>query len=102
MYLVDPRSDGGVRLSPIIPKVWRRDRPAEELTEPQSVARQILPTVYWHNAYVDLIRPSTILEQKCCMGRRCLSFCMSSEDNVDIDTPEQWMDAEKKKKLELS
>jgi len=35
------------------------------------------------------------------MGKRCLAFLMSKEDTADIDTPEQWTDAEIKKRAQL-
>ena len=57
-YFVDPREAG--HLVPVIPVSHVRDNPNEIITEPQSVARQILPKIYWHNAYVDIIRPSTM------------------------------------------
>uniref|UniRef100_A0A7S1FC59 N-acylneuraminate cytidylyltransferase n=1 Tax=Noctiluca scintillans TaxID=2966 RepID=A0A7S1FC59_NOCSC len=99
-YFVDPREAG--HLVPVIPVSHVKDNPNEIITEPQSVARQILPKIYWHNAYVDIIRPSTIIEQKCCMGRRCLAFHMTAADNVDIDTEEQWAAAEARKKAQLA
>lgn len=102
MYFLEPHADSNERLIPIIPKAWHKDRPQQEIHEPQSVARQILPKIYWHNAYIDIMRPSCILEHKCCMGTRCLSFHMGAEHNADIDTPEQWADAEKKKREHLA
>jgi len=96
MYFVDTADQVG--LTPLIPKSHHKDDPKQIILEPQSVARQILPKIYWHNAYVDIIRPSCILEQKNCMGKKCLSFHMSEEHNADIDTPAQWATAEAKKK----
>merc|ERR1719498_776858 len=90
------------RLVPLIPKSHHKDDPSQIILEPQSVARQILPKIYWHNAYVDVIRPETITEQKCCMGKRCLSFLMNADDTQDIDTPEQWAEAETKKRAMLA
>mmetsp|Transcript_17215 Transcript_17215/g.47700 ORF Transcript_17215/g.47700 Transcript_17215/m.47700 type:complete len:281 (-) Transcript_17215:78-920(-) len=102
MYFVDAHGDSGNRLVPLIPVSHHKDDPSHIINEPQSVARQILPKIYWHNAYIDLIRPETITEQGCCMGRRCLSFHMGPEDTADIDTPEQWEDAQKKKLEQLA
>merc|ERR1711971_1503180 len=90
------------RLVPLIPVSHHKDDPSQVIHEPQSVARQILPKIYWHNAYVDLMRPSTITEQKCCMGKKCLSFHMDPTDTQDIDTPEQWAEAEAKKRSQLA
>eukprot|EP00933_Yihiella_yeosuensis_P042333 TRINITY_DN3688_c5_g1_i1.p1 TRINITY_DN3688_c5_g1~~TRINITY_DN3688_c5_g1_i1.p1 ORF type:complete len:271 (-),score=59.39 TRINITY_DN3688_c5_g1_i1:25-837(-) len=100
MYFLDPMKPE--KLSPVIPVSHHKDNPADVIDEPQSVARQILPKIYWHNAYVDILRPRVITEQKCCMGKRCLAFHMGSEDTADIDTPEQWNDAEVKKRAQLA
>jgi len=100
MYFLDPKETD--RLIPIIPTSHHKDDPSDVITEPQSVARQILPSIYWHNAYVDVIRPATVLEQKCVMGKRCLAYHMNVEDNVDIDTIDQWKTGESKKRKLLS
>jgi len=99
MYFLDPEHSS--RLTPVIQESHHKDDPTHRIPEPQSVARQILPQIYWHNAYIDIMRPHVILEQKCCMGKRCLAFLMSKEDTADIDTPEQWTDAEIKKRAQL-
>jgi len=102
MYFVEPLADDGNRLVPIISKAWHRERPSEVILEPQSVARQILPQIYWHNAYVDIIRPETIKEQGSVLGSRCLSFLMSADETIDIDTAEQWTAAEMRKQAQLA
>jgi len=96
MYFADPDAPEG--LVPLIRHSHHKDDKNHFIPEPQSVARQILPSIYWHNAYVDLMRPEVITEQKCCMGKRCLSYHMKPEDMQDIDTPEQWGAAEKRKR----
>lgn len=95
-YVLDPFEND--RLLPLVQSSWHKDDGKIKISEPQSVARQILPKLYWHNAYVDIMRPETILKQKCCMGDRCLSFHMTADANADIDTPEQWAAAEEKKR----
>mmetsp|Transcript_22831 Transcript_22831/g.71123 ORF Transcript_22831/g.71123 Transcript_22831/m.71123 type:complete len:276 (-) Transcript_22831:33-860(-) len=100
MYFLD--KDNSDRLAPVIPTSYHKDNPSQIITEPQSVARQILPKIYWHNAYIDLIRPRTILDHGCCMGKKCMVFHMGPEDNADIDTPEQWAAAEAKKRAQLA
>jgi len=89
------------RLKPIIPSTHHRDDDKHIIPEPQSVARQILPSIYWSNAYIDMFRPQTVTEQKSCMGARCLSFIMKPEDCQDIDNAEQWARAEAAKKVWL-
>lgn len=100
MYKLDPHEPA--HLCPLVPETHHKDDPSVRIKEPQSVARQILPKLFWHNAYVDIIRPEAILEQGCCMGRKCLAFHMSPDDTQDIDTPEQWADAERKKAQQLA
>lgn len=58
------------------------------LPEAHSMPRQILPTVYAGNGYVDIIRPRTILEQKSMVGRQVLPFVLE-EPIFDLDYPEQ-------------
>uniref|UniRef100_A0A7S1RJD2 N-acylneuraminate cytidylyltransferase n=1 Tax=Alexandrium catenella TaxID=2925 RepID=A0A7S1RJD2_ALECA len=99
MYFIDPANTE--RLTPLIPQSHHKDDPSQLILEPQSVARQILPKIFWHNAYVDIVRPRTVREQCCVMGKKCLVFHMALEDNVDIDTPEQWAAAEVKKRAQL-
>lgn len=99
MYFLDVQENE--RLVPLIPKSHHKDDASQIINEPQSVARQILPKIYWHNAYIDILRPETILEKKNCMGERCLSFVMSPDDTQDIDNAEQWAAAETKKRSQL-
>lgn len=100
MYFLDPHNSA--RMTPLIPVSHHKDDPSQVIEEPQSVARQILPKIYWHNAYIDIMRPRVITDLKCCMGKRCLAFHMNPDDTADIDTPEQWKDAEVKKKAQLA
>jgi len=100
MYRLDPHEPAHLR--PLVLEAYHKEDPSVRIMEPQSVARQILPKLFWHNAYVDIMRPETILNQGCCMGQRCLAFHMTVEDCQDIDTPEQWADAENKKKQMLA
>jgi CMP-N,N'-diacetyllegionaminic acid synthase len=54
--------------------------------DPQSVPRQVLPSVYWQNGYVDLLRPRA-LEKGSMWGERVLPFIV--ETNLfDLDYPE--------------
>jgi CMP-N,N'-diacetyllegionaminic acid synthase len=59
-----------------------------DLPEAHSMPRQILPTVYAGNGYVDIIRPRAILEQKSMVGRNVLPFVLE-EPIFDLDYPEQ-------------
>jgi len=100
MYFLD--RDAPHRLRPVIPTSYNKNDHSQHIPEPQSVARQILPPIFWHNAYVDIMRPETIMQLKCAMGNKCLAFHMNEDDTADIDTPEQWIMAETKKKAQLA
>ncbi len=96
--LSEPRADSLKSLSPSKAspyKMWVVDHrgasPLLELpglTEAHSMPRQILPTVYAGNGYVDIIRPRAILEYKSMVGRVVLPFVLD-EPIFDLDYPEQ-------------
>ncbi len=96
--LSEPRADSLKSLSPSKAspyKMWVVDQrgasPLLELpglTEAHSMPRQILPTVYAGNGYVDIIRPRAILEYKSMVGRVVLPFVLD-EPIFDLDYPEQ-------------
>jgi len=99
MYFLDVEHPE--RMVPLIPKSHHKDDPKDIILEPQSVARQILPAIYWHNAYVDIFRPEVITTHKNMMGEKCLAYHMKKEDCQDIDNPEDWVKAEAFKKKQL-
>jgi N-acylneuraminate cytidylyltransferase len=53
----------------------------------QSLPRQQLPTVYWQNGYVDVIRPRAVLEKNSMWGERALPFIVE-ETLFELDYPE--------------
>ena len=53
----------------------------------QSLPRQQLPSVYWQNGYVDVIRPRAILEHGSMWGTRVLGFVVE-EPMLEIDYPD--------------
>jgi len=73
------RSVGTAEQTPY--KMWRIEgsylRPLIELAgypEAHSMPRQKLPTAYWQNGYVDIVRPRTILELESMTGKVVLPF----------------------------
>jgi len=64
--------------------------------EPYNCPRQILPKTYLHNGYLDVIKPSIILDKKSISGDKILPYIMNKEEIDDIDTIEEWINAEKK------
>ena len=67
------------RLAPIVEKT--------EITEAHSIPRQLLPTVYWQNGYVDIIRAKTIKESSSMIGNKIFPFFIENE-YIDLDYPE--------------
>jgi len=59
----------------------------EGLPEAHSMARQMLPEVFWQNGYVDVIRPRAILERNSMCGKRALPFIVQ-EPIYELDHPE--------------
>lgn len=57
------------------------------VSEPHSLPRQLLPTVYWHNGLIDIVRPHVILDQDLMCGDKVLAFFMD-EPVLDLDYEE--------------
>ncbi len=55
--------------------------------EPYCQPRQGLPEVYWQNGYVDIIRPSTILEKGMMAGELILPF-ITTDPILELDYPD--------------
>jgi N-acylneuraminate cytidylyltransferase len=53
----------------------------------QSQARQSLPSTYWQNGYVDVLRPRAVLELDSMWGERVLPFIVETT-LFDLDYPE--------------
>lgn len=60
----------------------------EGLPEAHSMPRQVLPTVYAANGYLDIVRPRAILEQGSMVGRVTLPLLIE-EETFDLDHAEQ-------------
>lgn len=98
LMLAHPEADSlrSVELTDEIPyKMWRiqngRMFPVVELPgvfEAHSAPRQVLPNVYQHNGYVDVIRRRTITEMGSICGINVIPFMMD-EHVVDLDYQEQ-------------
>jgi CMP-N,N'-diacetyllegionaminic acid synthase len=54
--------------------------------EAYNLPRQLLPPVYWQNAYLDVTRWATVMEKNSMTGERILALVMESSEDVDIDT----------------
>jgi CMP-N,N'-diacetyllegionaminic acid synthase len=87
------RSVGTAEQTPY--KMWRIEgsflRPLIELPgypEAHSMPRQKLPTAYWQNGYVDIVRPRTILELESMTGNVVLPFVVEGKIH-ELDYPDQ-------------
>ena len=58
--------------------------------------RQLLPPVYWQNAYLDVIRWATIMENHSMSGDRIVALVMPADADVDIDSQGDLVRAEGK------
>lgn len=65
------------------------------IKEPYNQCRQILPKTYIHNGYIDLIKTEIVEKKGSITGDRIYPYLMSKEEYHDIDTEEDWKDAEK-------
>jgi CMP-N,N'-diacetyllegionaminic acid synthase len=87
------RSVGTAEQTPY--KMWRIEdsflRPLIELPgypEAHSMPRQKLPTAYWQNGYVDIVRPRTIIELESMTGNVVLPFVVEGKIH-ELDYPDQ-------------
>lgn len=64
------------------------------IREPYNAPRQALPTVYLQTGHVDVFWTRTVTEQGSLTGRRVLPIEVDARYCVDIDTPNDWKDAE--------
>lgn len=65
--------------------------PDESYNQP----RQVLPEVFWQTGYVDACRANTILEMNSMTGKRILPVVIDPSEWVDIDSPDDWLRAER-------
>ena len=59
----------------------------EGLPDSHSMARQMLPEVFWQNGYVDIIRPRAILEMNSMVGNKVIPFIVN-EPIYELDYAE--------------
>ena len=63
------------------------------IKEPYNQCRQVLPKTYLHNGYIDIFN-TEILKQETLSGCTIYPYIMSKNDTIDIDTEEDWIQAE--------
>ncbi|RKU12489.1 acylneuraminate cytidylyltransferase family protein [Candidatus Poribacteria bacterium] len=81
-------------------KMWRADEKylnpllGDEFPEPYNMPRQKLPKTYWQTGHLDIIRYETITKKKSLTGERVLPLIIEPKYCTDIDTLEDWENAE--------
>jgi CMP-N-acetylneuraminic acid synthetase len=84
-------------------KMWLMDDEASPIhplmtvpgiEEPYNAPRQILPRVYAHTGLIDAIYPNTILKLNSMSGKIILPVLFDQVYSIDLDTPDDWRDAE--------
>lgn len=65
-----------------------------DIKEPYNQPRQLFPDIYWHNGYIDIIKPNTILLYNSVSGKKILPYILNSNEVFDIDTYDEWKKAE--------
>ncbi len=63
--------------------------------EPYNQPRQVLPDIYWQTGYVDAAWSDTILKKDSMTGDLILPLIIDPSEWVDIDSPDDWMRAER-------
>lgn len=66
-----------------------------DMQEPFNQPRQRLPEALAQNGAVDVVRAATIVDQQSMTGRRIRAYVMDELDSVNIDSPLDWMLAER-------
>lgn len=64
------------------------------INEPFNQCRQLLPQVYLHNGYIDILKPKNIKDNSI-SGNNIYPYIMNKEDTIDIDTIDDWIKAER-------
>ena len=81
-------------------KMWRIENGEmipllqSDFSEHYNMPRQRLPKTYWQTGQIEIIRYSTIMNQKSMSGRRIHPIIMDPKFVIDIDNVDQWEFAE--------
>ena len=65
----------------------------KDIKEPYNQCRQILPECYLHNGYIDILKIET-LKNGSISGKNIYPYLMNKNEDIDIDTIEDWKKAE--------
>jgi len=83
-------------------KMWHIERGGflkpiitSDIPEAYNQPRQALPAVYWQTGYVDAVWSDTVMGKNSMTGDRILPVVIDPEDWIDIDSPDDWLRAER-------
>ena len=77
-------------------EAYTKHHKVNNIIEPYNMCRQILPKTYLHNGYLDVIKTESFFKTNSISGDKILSYIMDKSEIDDLDTIEQWEEAEKK------
>jgi N-acylneuraminate cytidylyltransferase len=84
--------EGEVYLKPILSKEY--PEVFEKYPEPYNMPRQILPKIWRHSGYVDIIRPEVITVKNSMSGSKILPLPFEQWRDIDIDSQKEIKQAE--------
>ena len=61
---------------------------------PRYTRRQDVPQAYRRDGTLFVTRAPVILKQRSFYGERCIPYILSPDESMNIDTPEEWVEAE--------
>ena len=89
MYRID---EGNKFLTPLLQKEY--PEVFEKLKEPYNMPSQILPMIWRHSGYVDIMRSEVIMDLHSMSGTKMLPLFFEEWRDVDIDSKEDLLLAE--------
>jgi CMP-N-acetylneuraminic acid synthetase len=107
LIIDDPTADSIRCVAPakeIAYKMWRMDEQQyltpllQDIPEAYNMPRQQLPSIYYQNACIDVVRTEVITERNSMSGSRIIGYTM--KHNFDIDTEEEFLKAEQYLKIQ--
>lgn len=72
-----------------------------DIHEPYNQPSQLLPITYWHNGYIDIVKPKTIMSGSI-SGQKIYPYIMNKNEIDDIDTIDEWIASEMKMKNDIN
>lgn len=84
--------EGETYIKPILSKEY--PEVFKKYAEPYNMPRQVLPKIWRHSGYVDIIRPEVITDKNSMSGSKIVPLKFDKWRDIDIDSPKEIRDAE--------